>query len=116
MSHIARGFADTDAFEPPPTANDINGDIAYEICQNTQESVSQTCLSTCKIRTANILAITILSLASIRVVSASAINFIAVGPTGISIITNQSIGSDVRILVWTPRVHIIGILILLIGV
>jgi len=116
MSHIARDFAHTDAFKPLTTASDINGDFAYEICQNTKESVSQTCLSTCRIRAANILAATIFSLASIRVMSASAINFIAAGPTGISIITNQSTGSCVRILVWTPRVRMVGLLILLISV
>lgn len=61
------------AFNDPTTAKQINGETAYEIVKN--------------------FAMDIFSSSSAPLTSAKATNFVAGGPVGINIITNQRIGS-----------------------
>jgi hypothetical protein len=62
-----------EAFNDPTTAKQIKGEIAYEIVKN--------------------FAIDIFSSSSAPLISAKATSFVAGGPVGIIIITNQRIGS-----------------------
>jgi hypothetical protein len=72
-----------DAFRDPTTAKQMIGEIAYEIVTN--------------------FAIDIFSSSSAPLTSASAVSFVAGGPVGMSIITNQRIGSSTRSVVLDAR-------------